>query len=352
MALTMMEGFELSHLPAGASSIASVTAYETGRAGGLAFGFGKSGAVGTQTFTCTLPLGATQASGSVAAALFLTGVASLPTTMTFMGVYEGTVCHLGLRFKANGTVAIVRGDGVELVATTAVITAVADTWNHYELSYLIADGTGGAATLKINGVAAATISGVDTRNAGTTGQVSTCVFSGSFSQGTGRIRVDDYVCTDTTGPAPYNAGLGDCVVETVYPSGSGDSSQWVGSDGDSADNYALVDDVSTTDYVASGTVGNRDLYQLADGSPTFGACLATQAEVLVAKSDSGTPPGPLVALEKSVGGTVTAQVLLAVAEMTTTYAWRSTPIRATDPNGDSWTQTRFAGLQVGVEVGA
>ena len=54
---------------------------------------------------------------------------------------------------------------------------------------------------------------------------------------------DLYICDGTTVPGePVNDFLGDVRVDTLYPNGNGNSSQWVGQDANSTDNYLNVDD--------------------------------------------------------------------------------------------------------------
>ena len=71
---------------------------------------------------------------------------------------------------------------------------------------------------------------------------------------------DVYIC-DTTGSVNNNF-LGELTVEHLRPA-SDDTAQFLGSDANSTDNWALVDEAGTyngADYVASSTVGQRDLY--------------------------------------------------------------------------------------------
>lgn len=59
----------------------------------------------------------------------------------------------------------------------------------------------------------------------------------------------------------------------LFPNGNGDLSQWAGSDGNSTDNYLLVDEVppNTTDYVESNTSGQIDEYELTATPAGMGA---------------------------------------------------------------------------------
>ena len=78
--------------------------------------------------------------------------------------------------------------------------------------------------------------------------------------------IDDlYVC-DATGPAPHNTFLGQIKIATLYPDGNGNSSNFVGSDSNSVDNYLHVDEVTPgdADYVESDTPTDVDLFTYDD----------------------------------------------------------------------------------------
>ncbi len=99
--------------------------------------------------------------------------------------------------------------------------------------------------------------------------------------------VDDVYVTDGNTPNPLN--LGPIEVVTLLPNGNGNSSTMTGSDGNSTDNYLLVDDnpVVTTDYVGGSTEGNKDTYAFENltNSPTvIGVAVSTVDQ----KSDTGT----------------------------------------------------------------
>jgi hypothetical protein len=69
--------------------------------------------------------------------------------------------------------------------------------------------------------------------------------------------IDDIYISDASG-----SFLGPCSVTTLFPTGSGTTSQFVGSDSNSVNNYQLIDDTThdVADYVQSNVVGDIDLY--------------------------------------------------------------------------------------------
>jgi hypothetical protein len=152
---------------------------------------------------------------------------------------------------------------------------------------------------------------------------------------------------DTAGAAPYNDFLGDVRVIRMLPNNNGVSSQLVGSDGNSTDNYLLVDEmpVATSDYVGSLTVGNRDLYELSD-LPTSGLVYATQPVVWATKTDVGARS--LKLLQRASGGTIVSSTAQSVTFGS--YIWCYGDLRTTDPAGAALTVANTNSQQVGVEV--
>ena len=107
---------------------------------------------------------------------------------------------------------------------------------------------------------------------------------------------DDVYIADTTG-SYNNDFLGELTVEHLRPA-SDDTAQWLGSDANSVDNYALVDEAGTyngADYVASSTVGQRDLYvPTASTQPITSPVVGVVVAAVAMKTDAGTRTAKLV----------------------------------------------------------
>jgi len=103
-----------------------------------------------------------------------------------------------------------------------------------------------------------------------------------------------YFC-DLAG-AKNNDYLGDMVVEQITPDGNGNSSNFLGSDADSTDNYLHVDetDPNDSDYIASSTPTDLDLFTFANltGTPTLVHSVQTQARVVL--NNPGLRTGKIV----------------------------------------------------------
>lgn len=253
---------------------------------------------------------------------------------------EGAITHLQLGFNATNQITITNGSGTVLATSTATVDLT--SWPYIEVHVVIAD-TGGSCEVRANETAIVSYTG-DTRNGGT-GVVNQITWQRPASA---VINLDDGYALDTTGSAPYNTYLGDIKVLALLPSGDGDSSGWLGSDGNSTNNSLLVDeaDSSMTDYVAASVSGTLDLYVMAD-VPAGYDVLAIQEVVYAQASDAGTPP---VVLPVAKGALGTVRADSALPDLGTTAGVRASDIRTTDPDGNALTAARVNAMQVGVKI--
>lgn len=116
---------------------------------------------------------------------------------------------------------------------------------------------------------------------------STMQVGGDSSSDIDDAYIDDlYVC-DATGSVNDTA-LGPIEIVDLYPSGNGNTSGLTGSDGNSTDNYLLVDEnpPSSTDYVGSDTEGDKDTYAMGDLTDTP-VVVGVVAALYAAKTDTG-----------------------------------------------------------------
>ena len=159
---------------------------------------------------------------------------------------------------------------------------------------------------------------------------------------------DDLYVLDTTGSAPTNDFLGDVRVEAIFPNNNGNSSQLVGSDSNSTDNYLLVDESapnSDTDYVESSTVGDKDTYAMGNLTSTTGTVYGVQILPFAKKTDAGTRS------IKSVTRLSTTEEDSADKTLSTVYAYLP-DIRETKPGGGAWSISDVNSAEIGVKVSA
>lgn len=146
---------------------------------------------------------------------------------------------------------------------TGDVTLANDTWYYIEVKVTISNT--GSFEVRVDGVTDSAATGVDTLN-GTVAECNVIRIGPPSASTPMNMRLDDlYICNDEG--AANNDFLGDVRVVTLRPVGNGSSSQWTGSDGNSTDNYALVDETpnnNDTDYVKYTAAGNVDRYALGN----------------------------------------------------------------------------------------
>lgn len=174
---------------------------------------------------------------------------------------SGATMHLTVLRNASGFMEVHRGpyNGTLLATGT---TNIPTGWVQVQVRATISD-TVGICQVKVNGQSGLDINySGDTKNGGT----ATTIDKVWFGQSTSGYFVTDAVLLNTAGSV-NNTWPGDRRVLVLAPTGNGYSSQGDGSDGDSVDNYLLVDEspFSDTDYVSfSGSGAKTDAFTFSD----------------------------------------------------------------------------------------
>lgn len=251
----------------------------------------------------------------------------------------GATEHGGVRF--NGTFLQVNRAGTLVTGTTAIVT---NRWYYVELKYVVHDTTG-SYELRIDGVTELSATNVDTRNGGTSGVIDSFTIGTVSGSNVNYEYADIYFC-DGAG-STNNDFLGDVRVEALFPNGNGNSSQLVGSDGNSTDNYLLVDETTTTnattDYVQSATTGEQDTYTYTNMTALTGTVYGLQILPYGIKADAGTRSIYSVA---RVAGVEENGPIKPLSASATYYP----DIRETKPGGGAWSISDVNGAEFGVEV--
>jgi hypothetical protein len=258
---------------------------------------------------------------------------------------DGAVTHCDLRVDAGGHLFFTRnGTTIGSVGTTVLNT---NTWYYLEVKVTISDAAG-VAVAKINGVTELNGSSLDTRNAGNATADTVRINSTGGSSVAETTDFDDlYVC-DASG-STNNDFLGDVRVEALFPNGNGNSSVLVGSDGNSTDNYLLVDETTpaTADYVESSTVGDKDTYAYTNPTSTSGSVFGVQVLPYAAKTDAGARS--IVSVARLSGTEVDGAAKTLPASGSPGYL---PDIRETKPGGGSWSISDVSNAEFGVKINA
>jgi hypothetical protein len=247
----------------------------------------------------------------------------------------GATAHLLFNVDVSG---ILVYKGGAIIATGPLPGTFNPTlWNYYEISATIAT-SGGTIVVRVNGQTVLNFTG-NTRNGGTSTNIDAIAQSQYFAAS---IYDDLYVC-DGTGPAPWNTFLGDVRVLTSSPTSAGASTQFTPSAGA---NYSTVNELpfSASQYVQSGTVGQRDTYAIADIPATVSSVLGVQTNVISKKTDTG-PMNVKPALVS--GGSVYYGATTPLTSNDTTLV----DVRNVNPaTGLQWSVTDVNNLEAGMEV--
>lgn len=273
-------------------------------------------------------------------AVYLTTAPSSANPFLTFASDSGVTLHVSLYLGTDRVITVRRGSTV--IGAASPYTLPTGQWHYVELKATLHDTTG-SFELRVDNVMVDSGTGLDTKNAGTK-----TVFDAAILRGTGvsSLRFDDFYFCNAAGPT-NNDFVGDCVVETIYPNGNGNSSQWVGSDSNSTDNYLLVDESgapSTADYVESDVAGNKDLYDMQSLAHASAAVKGVQVCNYVAKSDAGSRT-----MRNRVRSSTT-EANGAEETLSTSYKVITT-ILETDPDTTAaWTVAGVNAAQVGSEV--
>lgn len=255
---------------------------------------------------------------------------------TIFNLLESGTEHIRLAANSDGSVTVSRA-GTSLGSSAAAKLSVG-VYAYIEIVYTIADSTGGAVEVWINGVKEIDVSGVDTRNGGTSGVINQIQINGA---GTGRnATFDDIYHVD-------GARWGEGRIETLYPNADTAQKDWTPNSG--ANNYSRVSETSgfdsDTTYISSATAGNKDIYDLSALSSTPAAIKAVTPFFVGRKDDATTRTVRTGVKSNSTTVNGTTQ------GMASGYTVYRDPALETDPDTTAaWTASGVNSLQSLIEV--
>ncbi len=252
---------------------------------------------------------------------------------------DGASAQCDLRLTPARTLKITRA-GTALGTGSAVLSPDVFYYIEFKVTF---HGSTGVAHVRVNGVTDQSLTSQNTQATANPSADSFTLMT-ITGGGAGNTDFDDlYVC-DALG-STNNDFLGDVRVQAILPNGNGNSSQLVGSDANSTDNYLLVDEAApaTADYVESSTVGDKDTYAFGDLTPTTGTVYGVQVLPYAAKTDAGVRS---IASVARLSGT---EVDSADKVLSTSYQYLP-DIRETKPGGGAWTISDVNSAEFGVKI--
>lgn len=347
MSLIWMDGFENSSLWSRKYLLAGSTAPSstTGRSGNGVLFTGHTSVPGYIRYTlASADQHATITNGF---AYRVETASGFPTSTgdPILGLWGdgGTVLHSALIASSTSGGNLIATRSNTTLGTSSGVTLATGIWYYIEVTFTLHDTTG-AVTVKVNETTVLSLTNVDTKNAGS-GSVYDMIHIGARSTSSQNATYDDWYVTNGAGSA-YTGMVGDVTVETVRPNGNGNSSQWVGSDSNSTDNYLLVDEdtYDSADYVQSSTANEKDLYTYGDLAAASGGVKGVMVLGTMQKTASGAKSARQIT---RVGGTNYngASVTLDTSDLARKQTWEVSPATAVD-----WTISEVNGAEFGVEV--
>lgn len=266
---------------------------------------------------------------------------------TFFTMYNDITVNpqIGLRLTNSYHLEVRRGGNRTSIPGTLLGTSTnslsVDTWYYIEFKCLI--GNSGSFELRVDGFTEASASGVDTSESAVT-TFNSVGWGGAGSAVSSIIYIDDIYVLDTNGSV-NNDFLGVVTVETLSPNGNGNYSQFTGSDGNSVDNYLLVDESppNISDFVESSNTGDKDTYtfeNLSAGVTIHAVQIDTYAQAEAGGSRDLKNITRISGTDYNLG--------TKTFEVSDTY---NLDIQEISPATSlAWTESEVNGLEFGVEV--
>lgn len=305
-----------------------------------------------------------------------TGTYSLQLTGAATATYQALAAaiaqtRLGLHFRQNGTstgstpqIFSLRSAGTSVaevtynnatgewravcgatVVETVISAMTTNTWYHIGVDIKI-DAAAGWFYVYLDGVPIITFDG-DTNDGGANLDRLYLGYTNASHQWGNTAYMDDVYWDETTGEiAP--AAPPDLRFYMIAPNADGNYSQWDGNDGNSVNNYLLVDEIahdSDTTYVSTSTTTEKDSYNATTVAIPGGFSIAAVIPQAVMR-------------KSSAGGTVNAKigtryagndVVSATKTLATSYSLHSER-QVLAPDGGDWDQTKLDAVELLIEA--
>jgi len=238
---------------------------------------------------CDVPLAAASDTGVIGFALYCYDPTDSPKPL--LSFERSGNVNMTLNLRRSGALELRRGSTVLGASTTQVF--LRNAFQYIEVKWNCVNSiSADSVQVKIDGTLVIDLAATtDCQDSGTSG-VDLIIL---HSPGTTIYYDDLYIC-DLAG-AQCNDFLGNIIIETLFPDGNGNTSDFVGSDVDSTDNYLHVDDATSdgdTTYVESSTPGDIDLYTLDDIGGTPDTILCVASDCFSRKDDGSARDGRLL----------------------------------------------------------
>jgi hypothetical protein len=310
--------------------------------------YGTNGVLFSSTTDCLRKAVQNEASLVIGCAFRMVAITGVSPNIICL--YDGTTLQVAVRLNPDGSLTVHRG-GTALTGgtSTAGLITVA-TWNYLEFKVTVSDSiSAGSCKVRLNGVDVITVAtGQDTK-ATSNAYATEVMFSGEgsvySSLGAPDAWMDDiYICNQSG--STNNDFLGDCRVDTLFPSGAGNYTQFTPSTGS---NYTTVDETApnTTDYNDGASSGDRDSYVMGNLSAIASSTVyGVQVNAAILKDDAGARSAGTMVRSNSTNSDG-ASVALSTSQVYISQVYEQ------NPDGSvAWTETTVNAMEAGVKVTA
>lgn len=260
---------------------------------------------------------------------------------------SGTTDIVNVRWNANTGEWVILCGATEVARQGDAVFAITGTYFHIGIDVKI-DGSAGWVYLYRDGIEVIAFDG-DTADGGSTFARLVLGSTRTSTNAWAGAACDDVVWFDSTGevaPAP----VPDYRLYALTPNGNGNYNEWDGSDGNSTDNYLLVDEIppnDDTDYLTTETADDTESFTMTTFTIPDGFVVEEVIPIAIArKVDAlgtlGLKLGTRLSSTDSLGSTQP------LGTDYTIYRER----QAAKPGGGDWTQSDLDALEVIIEAAA
>lgn len=253
---------------------------------------------------------------------------------------QGTLAILtsGLwRYSRGGTL----GSEGTALGTSSGSAITTGTWFYVELKVKF-HGSTGTVDIWVNGSNVLSLTGQNTDRTGSTNGTSV-MFEGSLNAND-HTQLDDIYVLDDSGSV-NNARLGPQVVKMVIPVSDAGTNAWTPDSGSNHWDRLTDNPRDTTSYLADGTTGHRELFNM--GTAHSAAIAGVQVNAVAAITDA-----TVYSLKNSThtsGGTDTDQAAITIADIA--YQTVANVIEKNPETSALWTEAGLNGCQFGFKTG-
>lgn len=267
--------------------------------------------------------------------------ANVLDTNDFISLINSTdgVTHITFELLGNTRIRVYRGTQSGTVLTTTDPVIHPDRWFHLQAKVTISN-TVGIIEIKINGITVVSLSGLDTRNGGTTDTITRFTVRGIAASGS--AIEDVYLIDDVwVDDAQYH---GMKKVEHIAVNAAGDTTDWTPSAGSNFQNVDETPKDGDTTYNESSTTNNIDLFNMASLVNITSSISGIQVNV-----DSRVTVSAINLRTKIKSGATTANGASKSISDTTNYQ-TVYEVSETDPNtAAAWLVAGINAVQTGYE---